>query len=132
MTLTSDERAELDRLRNLERTQRSADLVRRAAGDWTNPEDAVALLRVSGDLEYLEDAAEAQRAVKALASDRPYFLRGGQHEAVAATVTDSQGQTRLSREQLIKLSKPEIEALKVRDPGLYQRSMDALIAEARR
>lgn len=52
-------------------------LVRSAAKDFHDPEDAVALLESRGLLADIDDSADADRAVKVLATDRPHLVKAG-------------------------------------------------------
>ena len=59
-----------------EREQRSKrDVVRRAASEFADPEDAIAHLSLRDELAEIEDEADAKRALKQLAKDKPYLLK---------------------------------------------------------
>lgn len=79
-------RAELDELRTereheqkqatAEREERSKrDVVRRAASEFADPEDAIAHLSLRDALGDIEDEDDAKRALKQLAKDKPYLLK---------------------------------------------------------
>lgn len=63
-----------------------ATLVRGAAKNFHDPEDAVALLETRGLLTDIEDASDAERAVKALATDRPHLVKDGTEAATGASL----------------------------------------------
>jgi hypothetical protein len=56
-----------------ERTKR--DVVRRAASEFSDPEDAIAHLLLRDELTEIEDESDAKRALKQLAKDKPYLLK---------------------------------------------------------
>ena len=61
---------------NSDQEQRTRmDHVRRAASEFADPEDAIAHLSLRGELADIEDEADAKRALKTLAKDKPYLLK---------------------------------------------------------
>ncbi|HZL18707.1 MAG TPA: hypothetical protein VFG23_13275 [Polyangia bacterium] len=79
-------RAEVDELRSERETEQAQvtaerevrskrDVVRRAAGEFADADDAIAALSLRGELDGIEDEADAKRALKQLATDKPYLLK---------------------------------------------------------
>ena len=120
-----------------ERKQTSrADMVRRAAKDFEDPEDVVALLRGRGELEDIDTDAEADAKVKALAKAKPHLLRqAGAPDLSGPGVTkvlhdglNTNGQRTdiIPGDKLREMSREDLAVLKIRDPKLLERSMSAL------
>jgi len=113
-----------------------ADLVRRAAKDFEDPDDVVALLRGRGELEDIDTDAEAEAKVKALAKAKPHLLRkAGAPDLSGPGVTkvlqdglntNGERQDIIPGEKLREMSREDLAVLKIRDPKLLERSMSAL------
>jgi len=134
--------AERQKLATAQAVTAKANLLRSAAKDFADPEDAVAILTARGSLDDIESAEDAERVVKGLAKDKPHLLR----------VTDAERTTRPGIEQVLQdglgvneqvgnkqqrqhviepaelvAMTPEAQlALKKSNPGLYRRSLEAL------
>lgn len=119
-----------------------ANLVRTAAKDFSDPEDAIAQLRLAGDLDGIETADEATAAVKALATAKPYLLRAeptGERATIEQILANGRNLDQhtpgahaggddgvtLTREQLLGLSVDQMSELMTKYPAKYQRSIEA-------
>ena len=136
--------AERDALKVEQTVTAKANLVRAAAKDFADPEDAIAQLRAAGSLDGIETAEEAETAVKALSVAKPYLLRASGAETVTRpgieqVLRDGLGINEegakppaagddgitLSRAQLLALSNDEMHDLQVNHPAKYQRSIES-------
>ena len=72
--LAAAEQRATDAAASLARTT-VADRIRRAAKDFHDPDDAVAVLEVTGRLNDVESDSDADRVVKALATERPHLVK---------------------------------------------------------
>ena len=70
------EQTAADAATKLARTTK-ADFVRRAAKDFHDPDDAVAIAETRGLLADVESDSDAERVVKALANERPHLVKTG-------------------------------------------------------
>ena len=122
-----------------------SNLVRTAASTkgFTDAEDAIAQLSALGELAAIETAAEADAAVAALATAKPYLLRTEpaacdkltieQILANGLSLDQQSGVTRaagddgvtLTRAQMLALSSDQMEELMTKHPEKFQRSVEA-------
>lgn len=134
------ERARVER----ERVERErSDRVRRAAREFDDPDDAVAILSARGDLDDIEDDRDAERAVKALAKEKPRLLKQQSPPSAVEQVlqngvptpakpesapngTPQPAGQYLTPEQLVVMTDEQQQALKQSNPDLYRRSLEVL------
>ena len=136
--------AERDALKGELTATAKGSLVRSAAKDFTDPEDAIAILQSRGALAEIETAEDAERVVKGLATDKPHLLRvsdaerttrpgieqvlrdglGIDQQAGQEPAAGDDGQT-LTRAQLLALSTDEMLELQTKHPEKYARSVAA-------
>lgn len=126
-------------------TRDKSDLIRRAAKDFADPEDAVALLSSRpGVLDGVDGAEDALRVVKALATEKPHLMRvaGAPNvgePGIAKVLNDGlnvnqppppgtaadDGRT-LSHAELKAMTPEQMEDLERNQPKVYERSFKAL------
>jgi hypothetical protein len=135
--------AEREQLKAAHSVSTKSNLVRAAAKDFADPEDAVAILQSRGALEDIETAEDAERIIKALATDKPHLLRSSTAPGIQPTIeqvlanglgTDTQsGQQRangddgrtLTPEQFRALDRAAMTDLRLNHPKVYERSVAA-------
>lgn len=132
--------AEAERTRNeQERAQRQrGDTVRRAAKDFADSEDAVAILSARGLLDEVEDEREAERLVKALAKEKPHLLKqqAPRESGLEQVLKDGKpveksddtfrGRNLIPNEQFATTPVEELGALKESDPERYWAQIEQL------
>lgn len=125
-------------------TRDKSDLIRRAAKDFADPEDAVALLSSRpGVLDGVDGAEDALRVVKALATEKPHLMRTAGapnvgEPGIAKVLNDGlvntapppgtaadDGRT-LSHAELKAMTPDQMEDLERNQPKVYERSFKAL------
>ena len=112
--------------------------MRAAAKDFADVEDVVDLLRGRGVIEEIEDARDAERAVKDLAKRSPHLLRrqesnssglervlenGRAPEGSKETGSKRDDGKYVTREELQKMSQDEVSQLIDREPEVWARSI---------
>jgi hypothetical protein len=132
---------ELEQRVERDRTERMrSDVVRRAAKDFADPEDAIAILATRGELDSIEDEKEAVAALKVLAKEKPHLLKqpesapsgleqvlkNGKPLQEQADESLRKGLDIIPGEELVAMSETDLAALKRLNPKLYYASVDAL------
>lgn len=133
---TARESAEQDRTR--------VEHIRRHAGDFADADDVIDLLRGRGELDSIVDDDAAKRVLAELKRDKPHLLKREDNLSDLQQVlkdgklqtdrkpsengifTPADARSVVPFETLNQMDASQLKELKGRDPGLYERSMDAL------
>lgn len=143
-SLTAERMKERETFERERGASERADHVRKAAGKFVDADEVVALLKGRGEFDGIEDETDAKRIVEALAKDKPHLLKqetaptgleqvlqngrvaDPKTNAANDLFTPADARSVVPFETLNKMTAEQLTALKSRDLGLYNRSMNAL------